>query len=139
MHASNLIVSRYSGKSPSGPGRERELDIAYVARDFLDLHQKTLRRYLDLKQTQEPDRYGSSEDDKSDTEEDILNIDNLESFFVDGEPFRRLKWNLRALLIPDRFLLRVKASAGQLYRLLSWRDLEVIRTYFNAKKHNTSS
>ncbi|KAI3401300.1 hypothetical protein diail_12006 [Diaporthe ilicicola] len=41
-------------------------------------------------------------------------IEDLKSFFISSEPFRALKWRLRALVIPTRELEKVKSSTEHL-------------------------
>lgn len=91
-HASNLIVSRFSQARTSAPPRFGLL---------------------------ESDGDSSSESEESEAENEIFNMENLESFFTAGEPFRLLKWKLRALIIPDSFLSRVKISAEKLIHIAS--------------------
>lgn len=61
----------------------------------------------------------SSASEDGEDENEILNMEKLESFFTTGEPFRLLRWKLRALIIPDSFLSRVRISTEQLIRIAS--------------------
>lgn len=91
-HASHLIVSRFSQARTSVPPRNGLPD---------------------------SDGDSSSESEESEEENEILNMEKLESFFTSGEPFRVLRWKLRALIIPDSFLTRVRSSTEQLVRIAS--------------------
>lgn len=91
-HACHLIVSRFSQARTSAPPRYG---------------------------LPESDNGSSSEGEESEAENEIFNIENLESFFTAGEPFRLLRWKLRALIIPDSFLSRVKSSTERLIHLAS--------------------
>lgn len=61
----------------------------------------------------------SSASEDGEDENEILNMEKLESFFTTSEPFRLLRWKLRALIIPDSFLSRVRVSTEQLIRIAS--------------------
>lgn len=91
-HASHLIVSRFSQARTSVPSRNA---------------------------LPESDGDSTSESEESEGENEIPNMEKLESFFVTGEPFRLLRWKLRALIIPDSFLTRVRISTEQLGRIAS--------------------
>lgn len=91
-HACHLIVSRYSQARTSAPPRY---------------------------ELPESDGDSSSESEESEAENEIFNLESLESFFTTGEPFRLLKWKLRALIIPDSFLSRVRISTEKLIHIAS--------------------
>lgn len=92
LHASHLIVSRFSQARTSVPPRNG---------------------------LPESDGDSASESEESEGENEMPNMEKLESFFVTGEPFRLLRWKLRALIIPDSFLTRVRISTEQLGRIAS--------------------
>ncbi|KAG8164941.1 hypothetical protein KVR01_005216 [Diaporthe batatas] len=81
-HASHLIVSRFSQARKSMPPRDSLAD---------------------------SDGASSSGSEESEGESEVLNMEKLESFLTKGEPFRLLRWRLRALVYPDSFLSRLPA------------------------------
>lgn len=91
-HASHLIVSRFSQARKSMPPRDGLVD---------------------------SDGASSCGSEGSEGESEVLNMERLESFFTKGEPFRLLRWRLRALMYPDSFLSRVRDSTEQLVRIAS--------------------
>ncbi|ROW12727.1 hypothetical protein VMCG_00290 [Cytospora schulzeri] len=94
MQASSLLVARYRERTPSSGNNNNKV-----------------LQYLDALSE-------SSSDDEPDAPRGKLSIEDLESFLVTGEPFRSLKWNLRALVIPDQYLIKVKSSTCELLDLL---------------------
>lgn len=91
-HACHLIVSRFSQARTSAPSRY---------------------------ELPESDGDSSSVSEESEAENELFNLENLESFFTAGEPFRLLRWKLRALIIPDSFLSRVRISTEKLIHIAS--------------------
>lgn len=119
LHTCNLIASRYVNMeqrpvSPTLTGRDKSLDTEMIIRQLDALK-------LQATDSDNPQKYdgdgASAADGESDAEQQTFRIENLESFLASGEPFRLLKWKLRALVIPDQFLSRVQGTVDGLLGL----------------------
>lgn len=77
----------------------------------------------------ESDDSGPSDDEGLDTE---LTTAGLESFLLQGRPFRTLKWQLRSLLIPDQRVTQVQESGERLLNFMFynlWLEESFARAY----------
>lgn len=77
----------------------------------------------------ESDNNGLSDDEEPDTK---LNMVGLESFLVQGNPFKLLKWQLRSLIIPDQHVRQVQESAERLLNFMFynlWLEETFVRAY----------
>lgn len=120
LHACNLIASRYVNieqrpASTTLVDQDKSLDTDMI------IHQLDALK-LQTTNSNKLENYDSDDalvaDEGSDEEQESLKIEILESFLASGEPFRLLKWKLRALVIPDQFLSRVEGSVHRLLGLL---------------------
>lgn len=96
MQASSLLVTRYKERAPKSDNSALE----------------KVAQYLDGLESDDSD---SSDDEEPDSE---LTIDGLETFLLQGKPFKALKWHLRSLVIPNQRVAQVKASAENLLNVM---------------------
>lgn len=109
MQASSLLVTRYKERAPKSDNSALE----------------KVGQYLDGLESDDSD---SSDDEEPDSE---LTIDGLETFLLQGKPFKALKWHLRSLVIPNQRVAQVKASAENLLNVM-FRGLGLEETFARA-------
>ncbi|POS74758.1 hypothetical protein DHEL01_v206846 [Diaporthe helianthi] len=97
VQTSSLVAARYKERAPKPDN------------SALD----RVGQYLDSLDSDSSD--SSSDEDEGDTEPVVA---GLETFLLQGQPFRTLKWHLRSLIIPDQRVAQVKASAEHLLNFM---------------------
>lgn len=96
MQASSLLVTRYKERAPKSDNSALE----------------RVGQYLD---GLESDNSDSSDDEEPDSE---LTISGLETFLLQGKPFKALKCHLRSLVIPNQRVTQVKNSTENLLNFM---------------------
>lgn len=109
VQASSLLATRYKERAPKSDNTALE----------------KVGQYLD---GLESDNSDSSDDEEPDSE---LTIAGLETFLLQGKPFKALKWHLRSLVIPNQRVNQVKTSAENLLNFL-FCDLGLEETFARA-------
>lgn len=109
MQASSLLVTGYKERAPKSDNSALE----------------KVGQYLD---GLESDNSDSSDDEEPDSE---LTIAGLETFLLQGKPFKALKWHLRSLVIPNHRVAQVKTSAESLLNFM-FCDLALEETFARA-------
>jgi len=109
IRASNLLIARYKERAPKP--------------DTSALEKVGL--YLD---GLESDNSDLSDEEEAGVEKTVA---ELETFLLQGKPFKALKWHLRSLVIPNQRVEQVKSSAEQLLNFM-FCNLKLEETFARA-------
>lgn len=108
--ASSLVVTRYKERTPRSDNNA--LDKVEQDLDGLD-----------------SENSDSSHDEEPDTEPTIV---GLETFLLQGKPFKALQWHLRSLIIPSQCMTQVQHSTDRLLNFMFyslWLEQTFARAY----------